>query len=66
MNEKNYMTDKEIENEKVMPKNERYSYFGSTVVVDGTSYTVIAATPNGKSKENRVRDKLMYLINGKN
>lgn len=46
MSEKEYTTESE-QMENPIPKNVRYTYFGSRVEIDGIRYPVVAAIPFG-------------------
>ena len=66
MNEKKYLTAAEIAQKDSIPEECSYTYFGRTVVIDGTRYPVISAVPMAPRglHIDSADEKILQLITG--
>lgn len=66
MNDKKYITAAENAQKDCIPKDCRYTYFGRSVLVDGTRYPVVSAVPiatNGLHID-CIEEKILQFITG--
>ena len=66
MNDKKYITAAENAQKDCIPEDCRYTYFGRTVLIDGTRYPVVSAVPIAPQGQHIdcIDEKILQLITG--